>query len=207
MIIIRDAAGGARRAPPWFPETGFAERETVAGRLFALCDPLLLDAPARTDWRDLDDQWQIAVVGKPDVDRYRRDQTWLKIEPCTDSTAALWFAPRVLTAQGNRNFAVPFGRNWIPAPRPEQAALLDVARAARDELVRGATASAGESFGIPIEAAFNWAATLLSAVYHLPPEAFAALALIDEVLALTVLRIAAGLDQVEQPAAPDREHA
>lgn len=201
MILFRDTIGGAgRRRPCWFPEAGFAERETAAGRVFACCDPLLLDVPPGATWHPVwqGTGWEVALVGKPDVDHYRRDQAYPQIVPVVDAAGQIWFAPRILTARGTRGIPVPFGPGWKPMPRADQQAWLDAAQAAREELLRGA--AAGEEFGLPVEAAMTWASQLLAATYHLPDAVFPILGLLDEVLARGVLLVAAGLHEL--PADP-----
>ncbi len=162
------------------------QRQSRDGTLWAIGDALTLgdDGP----WLDIGDGY--AVAGPvTEHQAYQRQASWLKTQDVTDLHGRDWAVPLILTADGDRAFQVCYGRDFLPAPTPEQYRMLDVAQAARDALI----ANAGGTQDVPMVMACRWAAELLCASYHLTPDAVAALTILDDALVLALIGASVGL--------------
>lgn len=193
MIIYRDRRRlGGPTSPPWLedwtgPIAGHAlcHRDSEAGHLVGVAQPLLFDAPSR-GWFDVDTDWQAARLGKViNHGILARSFLWADVRPVQDLREQVWMAPTILTANGERAFRVAYGPSWLPELTPEQDRAEKIARAARDALIGG-----GADMGI----ACQWAAELLCISYHIHPVVIAGLALLDDRLVPEVLGVASGLD-------------
>ncbi len=189
MIVYRDKRPSAGPSCPdwlagWEPVHGHAlcHRDSKAGHLVGVADPLLFDAPRRMF--DVDEDWQAGLVGEFNQGPLARSLLWSDVRPVQDLAERCWMAPVILTANGDRAFRVNYGASWLPALTPAQDRAEKIARAARDALAGG---------GADISIACQWAAELLCIPYHLHPAVISHLALLDDRLVPEVLGIAAGL--------------
>lgn len=189
MLVWRSLSGGVPVIPAaldgWEPRPGsqLVHRETDKGHVVGIGDPLVWSPPRR--WEDLDDGWSVAVMpGAPfDPRALARMQGWADVAPVQDMHRRTWFAPLIRRPGGGRAFRVSYGRNWLPALTHDQA------RA--EEICAAALNAAGSE--TPMAVACQWAAELLAMTHHVTPDALAALALVDETLAVEVLRVSAAL--------------
>jgi hypothetical protein len=114
-----------------------------------------------------------------------RPGPWARPVAVADHRGRPWYAPAILTAAGDRDFAVAYGRDWLPALTPEQTRAEAIAQAARAAFI------GAEGPSMPV--CCQWAAELLCVTHHLTPEVVAALAILDDVLVVQVLAAATGL--------------
>ncbi len=194
MLAWRTQSGGVPAVPAcldgWEPRGGaqLVHRETDKGHVVYVGDPLVWATP-RT-WSDVGEGWQVALVPgtKLDPRLLVRAQGWADMAEAQDMHRRVWFAPLIRKPGGGRAFRVAYGRDWLPALSSEQT------RA--EEICSAALGAADQD--TPMAVACQWAAELLSMSHHVTPEALAAAALIDDTLAVDVLRLAASL-QIEAP--------
>ena len=198
MIIYRHRA---ELEPP-----ELARRQARPGTHAALChqgndgwlysgvvDPVYWTIPASADWKDTADGWQVAEFGdapwSPDLDLSRMD-SWCRSLPVEDAKGRKWLAPVIRLPDGCRAYPVAYaGADFLPAPTPDQQVADAIAQEAHSALTTAAT-----SGGVPVRAACQWAARLLSLTHHLTPATIAALGLLDGELVQRVLMVAAGMD-------------
>ena len=143
----------------------------------------------RTDWIDLDDGWQVAVVDKITPQTFRRDLRWCRTVTVEDTAGRAWAAPVILSEAGDRIILVAYGRDFLPVLTPAQERAAAIATAARQQLL--AAQEMGD--GIDFTVGARWTAELLSLTHHISMETLAALHLIDEALILAVLQSASAL--------------
>ncbi len=191
MLAWRSKSGGVPIVPValdgWEPRGANAQlvhRESEGGHIVGVGDPLIWNNPRR--WELLSDNWSVALVpGVPFEPRLlTRLQGWADVAEVQDMQRRTWHAPCIRRKGGGRAFRVAYGRDWLPALTPEQE---------RAEAICAAVVEAIEQ-ETPMSVACQWAAELLSLTHHVTPEALAAVALIDDTLALEVLRVAANLE-------------
>lgn len=156
-----------------------------------VCDPLLWRPPADDAvWVDGPEGWQVfADDRQPLAGMILRAGSWCQVLLVTGANGKPWAAPSILGDKGARAFPVRYvGREFLPTPTDEQAKAIAIASEARTVLSSGQTS-------IDSNVLMPWAAWLLTLTTHLSVDTVAALGLLDEQLALRLVRSAAGLDQ------------
>jgi hypothetical protein len=119
-----------------------------------------------------------------------RAQGWFDTESVDDLRGRRWSAPVILTREGSRAFRVTYGPTWLPDLTPEQDRAEKIAQAARVEILK---AYAGHDADLEMATACQWAAELLALTHHLTPGVLGVLGLMDDGLAMGVLRVATSL--------------
>ncbi len=196
MILYRDISRPASpRWPSWLEGAeNLCRRGSDKGDMIAITDPMVFPPAEGLKWRDIDDGWQVAQVGAPDVPQLIRSRTDCGTLTVADGRGALWLVPAVLDPEGGVAMATPLacvGGKWGRQPTVEQAAIIDAAQAARVEIL------ANRLHLVPVDAACSWVCILLAAVYHLNPDAIGALGLLDDLMIPRVLLAAAGFPPPE----------
>ncbi len=194
MIAWRTKSGGVPAVPAclegWEPRGGasLVHRETDKGHVVYVGDPLVWNQPR--SWSEAGESWEVALVPglKLDPRPLVRSQGWADMLEVQDMHGRSWFTPLIRKPGGGRAFRVAYGRDWLPSLSADQARAEEICRAALD-------AAEQET---PMAVACQWAAELLALTHHLTPEAIAAAALMDDTLAVEVLRVSASL-QIEAP--------
>ncbi len=193
IVYLSKTETGAA-CPPWLAEwqprslsASLCHREVEAGHIVGICEPLVFKPANR--WVDIDESWSVGRVpgSKVEHDALVRDVLWCDIRAVRDLKDQVWAAPVILTATGGRAFRTAYGKDWLPELTAEQVRAEQIARAARDEFLRG------ENSALDMSVCCQWAAELLSLTHHLHPAVFSALALLDDRLAPETLGVAAGL--------------
>jgi hypothetical protein len=192
MLAWRTQSGGVPAVPTclegWEPRGSaqLVHRETDKGHVVYVGDPLIWNQP-RT-WTDVGEGWQVAIVPGVAFDPrlLARIQGWADVQEVQDMHRRTWYAPSIRRPGGGRAFRVAYGKNWLPALTPDQARAEEICAAALE----------ATNQDTPMAVACQWAAELLGLTHHATPEALAACALIDDTLAVEVLRVAASL-QIE----------
>ena len=190
MIVWRDRSNASRRPPALDGCPHFVRVELQGGgALVTADDPILLRAPAT--WHPLADQWDVGRTPQPtDHHVLAREGLRLPTLVVSDAQGQPWIVPAILRPDGRLNLRCPLVADpvgaWVRRPTPEQAALIQVAQSARDEILNGVYAN------LPIEIAAEWACRLLSATYHLTPAEIGALGLLDDCLLSRIPAAAAG---------------
>jgi hypothetical protein len=190
MLCWRSQSGGVPVIPAclegWTPRGEFqlVHRETGKGHVVGVGHPLVWREPR--EWFDVEDGWAVALVpGVPfDPRAISRSQAWADVETVEDIDSRRWLAPKIRRKGGGRAFRHKYGRNWLPSLTPEQTRAEEIAKAAVEAIDQDT----------PISVACQWAAELLSITHHVTPEALAALSLVDDLLAIEVLRVASALE-------------
>jgi hypothetical protein len=155
-----------------------------------ICDPILWIPPADDDaWVDGPDGWQVFVDDRaPHAGIAVRANAWCHCLLVEGADGKPWAAPSILSASGARAFPVRYsGRQFLPTPTEEQAKAIAIATEART-LLDGSRPSIDSDVLMP------WAAWLLTLMSHLSVETIAAVGVLDDRLALRIVRAAAGLD-------------
>jgi hypothetical protein len=195
MLAWKTVSGGVPVVPAclegWEPRGGaqLVHRDLGNGQhVVGVGDPIVWNAPRH--WDELSDGWSAALVpGVPFEPRLlARIQGWADVAAVEDMHRRTWLAPLIRRKGGGRAFRVSYGRNWLPSLTAEQI---------RAEEICAAALEAAEQ-DTPMAVACQWAAELLSMSHHVTPDVLAALALIDETLAINVLRVSASLE-IEAP--------
>ena len=204
MLAFLDSAQNGTPTVPlclagWEPRPGYAlcHRESPAGHLVGVGDPLIFDLPRRL--HDAGEGWKVGLnEGAKFVPAaLLRAQAWYDTKTVTDLSARAWAAPVILTPGGTRAFRVSYGTDWLPSLTPEQARAHEIATAARTELIR---ASQDEDGDMDMRAMCQWAAELLAITHHITPRIVGALALLDDALAAGVVSAATSINfQVAVP--------
>ena len=185
MILYRQATAQPV-VPAWLEDAeGVVHRCTEAGGVVGIGDPLYFNPPER-GWKPIGDGWETALVGKLDPALLTRRQRFYDLRPVEDLTGRQWMAPVILREDGERAFRFAYGADWLPALTPEQERAEAIAKAARAGIMGGGD-------GVPWQAACQWAAELLCLTAHITPMAFAAHALVDDMLVPSVLSAATSL--------------
>lgn len=194
MILYRETTSrGGCPLPAWLEGDcpGICHRRTERGTLVAVCDPILLSAPAESSWHEVGDGWQAASTPGPLAhDSYLRRRRDLERAEVEDGHGRVWRAPVILTKDGHWALPVPWGRSESGAyerrPRPDQAPLIAAAEAARVEILEGRLAE------LPAAVAIEWACALIEATYHISGPVMLALGLLDDDLIAGLLFAATG---------------
>lgn len=189
MLAWRTQSGGVPAVPAclegWEPrgDAQLVHRETDKGHIVYVGDPLVWNQPRL--WQEAEEGWEVALVpGVPfQPALLARVQGWAGVSEVQDMHRRTWLCPMIRRPGGGRAFQVAYGRNWLPALTPEQT------RA--EEICAAALEAANQD--TPMAVACQWAAELLSLTHHVTPAALACAALIDDTLAVEVLRVAASL--------------
>lgn len=158
--------------------------------IVGICDPLLWRPPADdAAWVDGPEGWQVIADDRhPVAGMILRSGSWCQVLLVTGADGKPWAAPSILSASGARAFPVRYvGREFLPTPNAVQANATTIATEART-LLSGSQSSIDSGILLP------WAAWLLSLTTHLSVDTIAVLGLLDEHLALRLVRSAAGLD-------------
>jgi hypothetical protein len=192
MLAWRTQSGGVPTVPAclsgWEPrgDAQLVHRETDKGHVVYVGEPLVWNQP-RT-WQEAEEGWEVAVIpGVPfDPRLLARVQGWAGVAEIQDMHRRTWLCPLIREPGGRRAFQVAYGRNWLPALTPEQSRAEEICRAALD----------ATNQDTPMSVICQWAAELLSLTHHTTPAALAAAAVVDGILALETLRVAASI-QVE----------
>ena len=191
MIIWRDLTNGSRwpEALADCPHRARVELRD-GGALVTADDPILL-RPAAT-WHKLADQWQIGRNPTPgDHHVLAREGLRLPTLTVSDALGQPWIVPAVLRPDGTLNLRCPLVQDpaagWIRQPTADQAALIAIARAARQEIEARTYAE------LPLTVAAEWSVRLLYGTYHLMPPEIGALGLLDDCLLSRLPAAAAGL--------------
>ena len=190
MIVYQDTKHGARVGPPhWLVGADNVQsREGIDGRLWGIGDGMLLGVPDGARWSELPDGWRV-YLGSIEPEVIRRRQKWADELPVAGVTDIVWMAPLILTPHGEPAYRAPLGGpDFLPMPTPEQKRAHDVALTARAALIQQNSGGPG----VPVAAACQWAAILLSSCAHVPPELFRC-GLMDEQLALQTCLAGSGL--------------
>lgn len=193
MLAWRTQSGGIPVVPACLADfearedVALVHRETSGGHIVGVGDPLIWADPRK--WEQVGDGWSVALLPGQFEPRYlARVQGWVDVVEVKDMHGRAWFAPQIRRQGGGRAFRVSYGRDWLPALTPDQT---------RAELIVASAINASEQ-DTPMSVACQWAAELLSLTHHITPEALAAIAVLDDTLAVEVIRVATGLE-VEAP--------
>lgn len=198
-MIVYAHASQQPVTPPWldgfapWPGTQVVHRDTALGHLVGVGDPIVFECPPARIFSDLDDGWRVALAGPLDPALIYRNPSWCRTAEVVDLLGRTWRAPIILDGDGERDFLVRYGgKDFLPVLSEEQARCEAMAQAAR------VAVPAGIEMG---PEACRWAAVLLSATYAVPPEAIAALAILDAGLVIGCLAAATGLPLKHDPEA------
>lgn len=208
---VRTPRPTAFRLPPGFPPGHACMRtESDEGDFVGVWDPIVFSVaniPKDAVWHDLvspdvappgrpnraapDGDWKVCQVGEIDPRTLlRHDAGRPALIPVADSLGRTWHAPAVLSPKGECVLSMSLGRNelgqWTRNPSPEQAAIIAAATFARQEIPRL------NKEAMPLSAAADTAATLLTSVYLLSVATFAQLGMADDRLVLQVMMASAG---------------
>lgn len=197
MIIVRDRKPGRSDPPPWLADAAdLTSLEDGDGRLWCAGDGLRLTPAPDRAWTSLADDWHVRMTKEgPEPERLARVLPWAAGVEVSDGAGRRWQAPRILSAEGNRLFRVRYaGATWTPVLTEEQATVEAMAQAARDAfLALDSAKEAGQPvINPPREAACTWAAHFLCVWHPLSVEVVAALGLLDDLLLVDTLKVAAG---------------
>jgi hypothetical protein len=190
MICWRTQSGGVPAVPAcleaWEPRAGaqLVHRETDKGHVVYVGDPVIWTPPRA--WHEAEEGWQVgAMPGITFEPRLlTRVQGWVDVGEAQDMHRRIWLAPHIRRPGGGRAFRVAYGRNWLPSLTPDQARSEEICAAAVD----------AANQDTPMAIACQWAAELLSMTHHVTPDVLAALALVDDALAVATLRVALSLE-------------
>lgn len=204
MTIFYRHPAPADIVPPWLQgwapvhaEAAICHRDTPAGHLVGICNPLAFGVPAKAEWVDLDDGWQAALG--PTLDPrllIRHAQRWADVVTVQDMQGRDWAVPVILTADGSRSFRVAYGgRDMLPRLTPEQARCLEIASEARMAWIaeKERQANGEEAAGVDMGVAARWALPLIAAANHIAEAALAELGLADDFLIVGTMAVATGL--------------
>jgi hypothetical protein len=192
MLVWKSQSGGVPVVPAclegWEPRAGaqLVHRETGTGHVVGIGDPLVWTEPRKDAWQDVGDGWCVSLVPgtKFEPRLLARLQGWADVVEVLDMHRRTWVAPAIRKRGGGRAFRVAYGRNWLPSLSPEQTRAEEICAAALE----------AKDQDTPMAVACQWAAELLSMSHHVTPEALAALSLIDDTLAVEVLRLSASIE-------------
>jgi hypothetical protein len=177
MILVESVT-----CPDWMAGAAHlqARQRTIGnGAWHWIGSPIIL--PESPDWRPLDGD-RIALIGHDPATLLRPragGYMWAEVE---DSHGRIWCAPRIVSANDERLFAIAYGPGWEPQATPDQERLLAIC----DEI-----RSAGAKLPRPV--ACQFAAEMLCAINHLSVGAIQALGLMDDVLASSCLECAVSM--------------
>jgi len=198
MLIYQDTLGiqhGSPRVPHHLEGCPImCERQCDAGNLIGLGGgidgPLFLQPPASPAWEHLSGNWKVMLLGPYVPEIFLRPRLDLiGAHPVKDTLGRTWHAPAILDPKGDVRLEVPLKRIdgvFRRVPRPEQARLIDTARAARVEI------EAGRIMEIDPNVLADWCSILHAAVYWPGVEEFGALGLYDDRLIVHTLLASAG---------------
>jgi hypothetical protein len=204
MLVFQDPTQTGTPTVPlclseWEPRPGYAlcHREGDGGHIVGIGSSVAFPSPRR--WHALDDGWRVGLNAREFVPAaIERAQGWFDTESVDDLRGRRWSAPVILTREGSRAFRVTYGATWLPDLTPEQERAEKIAQAARVEILK---AYAGHDADLEMATACQWAAELLALTHHLTPGVLGALGLMDDGLAMGVLRVATSLPfRLEQQA-------
>lgn len=191
MLIFQDNQPSTRQTPPpWLvgcADVLRVEDRTGAHRWWGVGNAHLIGP--RDDYLPLSDGWLVALAGDLSPQIYRRTLRWCRTTEVEDTQGRTWTAPTILNAAGERVILVSYGRDYLPVLSADQARAVEIATAARQQLL--AAHDLGEAIDFSVAA--RWAAELLALTHHLSAEVLAVLAVLDEALILGVLSAACGL--------------
>jgi len=158
--------------------------------IVGVCDPLLWRPPTdNAAWADGPEGWQVLADDRaPHSGMILRQSAWCQVRIVLAADSKPWAAPAILGATGTRAFPVRYaGREFLPVPTPDQANAITIATEART-LLDGSRQSIDSAVLMP------WAAWLMTLTTHLSVDTIAVLGLLDEHLAMRMVRSSAGLD-------------
>lgn len=189
MITILDRKGRPT-PPPWLEGArDLAQCLCDHGTLWSCAEPALMNGTG--PFVDLADGYAVAGRFEPgDLVALERQATPYQTKPVRDLRGWEWQAPQIINEDGDRQFAVAYGDDWLPTLTDEQAKAMEIANEARLTFGRQL---AGEVDGVDMRAGCAWTATLLCLVYHLTPQIMARLRLVDDALVIQTLAHAADL--------------
>lgn len=204
MTIYYRHRSPADATPPWFQgwapvhvDAAICHRDTAAGHVVGIGNPLTFNPSPRAEWADLDDGWQASLGADFDPRLLiRHSQRWADVVAVPDMQGREWAVPVILTGDGSRAFRVAYGgRDMLPRLTPEQTRCLDVATEARVAWVaEKARQAAGEDgTGVDMQIAARWALPVLAAANHIDERAIAELGLADDFLIVGAAAVATGL--------------
>ncbi len=191
MIIFRDTQShGGTRLPTFLEGCPELQRmQTDQGDLVTAGDPLYLVDPVGVVWHDLDDGWQVTTNNGIDHNRYVRRRVDVERVLVKNAQGIDWYAPKILSANGEVEIAVPWGKSdgvRVRKPTAEQQRLITSAIAGRVEILAGRLGT------VPIDIVAEWVHALLESMYHLSGDVIDALELMDDNLAAGVLLASSG---------------
>ncbi len=194
MILVQDNRNRPE-APPWMAGAADLQcREGEGKRWWGIGEGYLCGPQERATWHEIPDGYSVAIMGETDPRVLARRQLWCPLAPVADLLGRVWFAPCLLSSEGERQFRTAYGEDYLPALTDVQANAEKVALAARAALVAAAADKmAGGAGGLPMPAAAHWAADLLASVNHVTPQVIACNSLLDDALIGGVLLQASGL--------------
>ena len=201
-IIYR---GPPQETPPWLD--AFAGHLQRLDEYIGLWDPLYWrpDAPEARGlkWVRASEQWDVAIAGQFIPADYVlrgtviRANTGPMLLPVSDGNGRDWHAPAILNPAGEIDLVRPLAMdddgNWHRQPTEAQAGWIRCAESARAELLTIGDDGRPRFLSMPLTVVAGWAATLLSSVYPLNPQALGRLGLMTDDLIRAVLLASAGL--------------
>jgi hypothetical protein len=200
MIVYRDLLprGSCMRTPTWLQGALVVSRRGDRDGDIVYTHDIVLPDLTGVAFAPVDESWGVAAVGDGPLDTARlvRARPGLPTVGVPDARGRRWLAPALRDGDGTLLIALGWGRDeqgrLARQPEPWQAPLLHAADLARAELDAGRLGSADEAAVLA-----ELALPLLCATHCLSPAVVLATGLMDDRLAINLLRVAAGYAPIE----------
>lgn len=169
--------------PDWLEGADNLQRREGPGcRWWGIGSGAMVGPHEGAKWASIMPSFRAIVLRNFDPLTLSKNQRWCPVRQVADLKGRLWMAPCLLNGEGERQFNVTYGDDFLPDLTPEQTNAENIAKAVRTAINHANATDETENLGLPMAMACKAAAVALSLVNHIPFEAFGPLRLLDDAL-------------------------